>query len=158
MTAKLLEAWGYQGDPMALPVADVDASAAYYVDKLGFEITERADGRVVLQRDGLKMAINENGGDPTQDGVAFLVDDIEQLHKELTGRKPKNSRDQCRDKIRRRLPSLLPRRPGRLMLLVRAEGLGSTSQAQPNCRRLWPSFQTFVMCLILSPSKSMTYT
>ena len=87
MTAKLLEAWGYQSDAMALPVADVDTSAAYYVDHLGFEITDRAHGRVVLQRDGLQMAINENGGDPTQDGVAFLVDDVDQLHKELTERK-----------------------------------------------------------------------
>lgn len=86
MTAKLLEAWGYQGDAMTLPVADVETSAAYYVDKMGFEITERADGRVVLERDGLQMAINESGGDPTQDGVAFLVDDVELIHRELTER------------------------------------------------------------------------
>jgi catechol 2,3-dioxygenase-like lactoylglutathione lyase family enzyme len=87
MAAKLLEAWGYQGDAMALPVDDVNTSAAYYVDKLGFEITDRAEGCVVLKRAGLQMAINENGGDPTQDEVAFLVDDVNQLHKELTKRK-----------------------------------------------------------------------
>jgi catechol 2,3-dioxygenase-like lactoylglutathione lyase family enzyme len=86
MSAKLLEAWGYQDDTMSLPVADVEISAAYYVDKMGFQITDRADGRIVLSRDGLQMAINENGGDPTQDGVAFLVDDVDQLHAEFAGR------------------------------------------------------------------------
>ncbi len=85
-TAKLLSAWGYQGDAMALPVADVDVSAAYYVEKMGFEAVERSDNpvnRVVLERDGIRMAINENGGDPEQDGCAFRTDDVQALHAEF---------------------------------------------------------------------------
>lgn len=71
---------------MALPVADVDVSAAYYVGKMGFEAIARGDEPVrgvVLERDGIRMAINENGGEPEQDGCAFRTDDVEMLHAEF---------------------------------------------------------------------------
>lgn len=86
MTAKLLSAWGYQGDAMALPVADVETATPYYVENMGFSIGERGDEpvrHVVLERDGIRMAINENGGDPTQDGCAFRTDDVEALWAEF---------------------------------------------------------------------------
>ena len=79
MTAKLLSAWGYQGDAMNLPVADVDVAAAYYASMMGFAVIERADRpvkRVALERDGIQMALAENGGDPEQDGCAFRTDNV----------------------------------------------------------------------------------
>ena len=42
MKAKLLSAHGYQGDAMNLPVADADATATYYVEKMGFAVVERS--------------------------------------------------------------------------------------------------------------------
>jgi len=86
MTAKLLTAWGYQGDAMNLPVADVDAAVPYYERMMAFKVVERVDEphrRAVLERDDVRMALNENGGDPSQDGVAFSVDGVEALRAEF---------------------------------------------------------------------------
>lgn len=86
MTAKLLTAWGYQGDAMNLPVADVDVAVPYYERVMGFKIAERVDEphkRVVLERDGVRIALNQNGGDPSQDGVAFHVENVEELFDEF---------------------------------------------------------------------------
>ncbi|MGH9946195.1 MAG: VOC family protein [Pyrinomonadaceae bacterium] len=88
MTAKLISAWGYQGDAMNLPVADVVVSAEYYVEKMGFAVVEKNDEpvmRVVLERDGIQMALTENGGDPTQDGCAFHTDNVVELRQEFIG-------------------------------------------------------------------------
>lgn len=79
-------AWGYQGDPMNLPVANVDDAMAFYTGVMGFEIESRSDGpvrSVVLTRPDVKIALAENGGDPTQDGCAFEVDDVENLFAEF---------------------------------------------------------------------------
>lgn len=94
---KLVEAWGYQGDAMNLPVADVDAAAPFYVDKMGFRLVKRdlgragprdshTVGRVVLERDDVRMALVENGGDPSQDGVAFRVEGVGDLLGEFISR------------------------------------------------------------------------
>ena len=82
MPAKLLSAFGYQGDEMNLPVKDIDASVPYYVEKMGFEVVEqdmapgepppsKAVRRVVLERDGIRIALAENGGDQTRTGARF---------------------------------------------------------------------------------------
>lgn len=89
MAAKLLSAWGYQGDNMALPVKDVDATARYYVEHLGFaEVSREIEPhrKVVLERDGIKMGLAENGGDPEQDGCAFQTDDVASLRDEFAAR------------------------------------------------------------------------
>jgi len=94
MTAKLLSSYGYQGDAMNLPVADVDEAAPYYVKYMGFTVVEQDSGpgelpnedaikRVVLERDGIRMALAENGGDPEQDGCAFHTDNVEALRDEF---------------------------------------------------------------------------
>jgi lactoylglutathione lyase len=85
--AKLLAAFGYQGDAMNLPVADAGAAVLFYMEKMGFSVVEQIDGPVkkaVLERDGIQFAIAENGGDPEQDGCAFHTDDIEALKSEFT--------------------------------------------------------------------------
>ena len=86
MKAKLLAAFGYQGDPLNLPVADADGSAAFYVGTMGFAEVERESEpvkRLVLERDGVRMGLEENGGDPEQDGCAFHTDDVAALREEF---------------------------------------------------------------------------
>src|SRR4051812_8324957 len=111
MKAIFKNAWGYQGDNMNLPVADVEAVVPFYEKIMGFRVvpapatsspdhpaaetaarllrqggeparvTPQAGGelfkRAVLERDDIKIGLAENGGDPTQDGCAFEVDDVE---------------------------------------------------------------------------------
>ena len=84
--AKLLSAYGYQGDAMNLPVADVASAVPFYVDKMGFSVvgeTHQPVNKTVLERDGIQFAIAENGGDPEQDGCAFHTDDVAELRDEF---------------------------------------------------------------------------
>lgn len=84
--AKLLSVFGYQGNAMDLPVADVDGAVPFYVDMMGFTLVEERVEQVktaVLERDGIQIAIRENGGDPEQDGCGFHTDDIAALHDEF---------------------------------------------------------------------------
>ncbi len=127
--AKLLSAYGYKGDAMNLPVADVETAAPYYVRHMGFTIARQDSGpgeppsnhpitenhpagetgtppqtrrgaktppllgqeggqdrpvkRVILERDGIRIALAENGGDPEQDGCAFHTDDVTALRDEF---------------------------------------------------------------------------
>ena len=86
MKPTLKAAWGYQGDAMNLPVADVDAAAAFYERTMGFRVVSTSDEpekSAVLARDDIQMRIAENGGDPTQDGCAFEVTNIEALYDEF---------------------------------------------------------------------------
>lgn len=84
--ATFKNAWPYRDDPMNLPVADVDASVPFYEEMMGFRVVERLDTPhriVIMERDGLRIGLAENGGDASQDGVAFEVDDIEAAFEEL---------------------------------------------------------------------------
>ncbi len=86
MKAKLLSAWGYQGDAMNLPVADVRSAAPFYIEMLDFDVVENFDDpikTIVLERDGIGMGLAENGGDPEQDGCAFRTDNVEALRNEF---------------------------------------------------------------------------
>ena len=86
MKARFLKTFGYQGDAMNLPVADIDAAVPFYTDVLGFRVESRSDEpqqTVVLERDGVRMALRENGADPTQDGCAFHVDSVEAAWQEF---------------------------------------------------------------------------
>ena len=71
---QLETAWGYQGNALALPVADVDKAVPFYERIMGFAVVSRTDAphrSVVLSRNGIQIGMAENGGDPTQDGCAF---------------------------------------------------------------------------------------
>ncbi len=84
--AKLLSAYGYQGDAMNLPVADVEKALPFYIEKMGFSVIKRTDTPVKkarLERDGVQFAIAENGGAPEQDGCAFHTDDVHALREEF---------------------------------------------------------------------------
>jgi lactoylglutathione lyase len=82
----LEKAFGYQGDNMNLPVADVDAALPFYETILGFRVESRATTpheSAVLARDNVQMRLVENGGDSSQDGCAFHVNDLPSLFAEF---------------------------------------------------------------------------
>ena len=85
--ARYLNAWPYQeGRRMSLPVKDAIASVSFYTRVMNFREGSRNTNPVlsiVLERDDIQMAIAENGGDPTQEGCFFEVDNIEMALKEL---------------------------------------------------------------------------
>lgn len=80
MIATFEGAWGYQGDNMNLPVEDVDKSIPFYENMMSFSVVAREDSphkSAVLGRDGIEMRIAENGGDASQDGCFFKVDNVQ---------------------------------------------------------------------------------
>lgn len=86
MAAQFKTARGYQGNNMALPVADLEAALPFYERVMGFRVMSRSDApnrSAVLGRDGIQIGLTENGGDPTQDGCAFEVDNAESAFAEL---------------------------------------------------------------------------
>lgn len=86
MAARLYNAFGYQGDNMNLPVPELEAALPFYTKVLGFRVVSRNDSpdkSAVLERDEIQMRLAENGGDPTQDGCAFHVTDVEELFAEF---------------------------------------------------------------------------
>jgi catechol 2,3-dioxygenase-like lactoylglutathione lyase family enzyme len=85
MTAQLIKAFGYQGDAMNLPVADVDTAVEFYESVLGFHVVSRdsAPKAATLARDHVQMRLVQSGGDPTQDGCAFHVTGLDELFEEF---------------------------------------------------------------------------
>ena len=89
MKAKFKRAAPYADDAMNLPVADVDAAIPFYEETFGFQLVSRSDApfkSVVLERDDVQIGLAENGGDPTQEGCFFEVDDIESAFAEIKGK------------------------------------------------------------------------
>jgi catechol 2,3-dioxygenase-like lactoylglutathione lyase family enzyme len=86
MKGTLEKAFGYQGDNMALPVADLDAAIPFYERVLGFRVLSRGDAphrSAELGRDQVQMGLAENGGDSSQDGCAFHVRHVDALFEEF---------------------------------------------------------------------------
>ena len=86
MKATLEKAFGYQGNAMTLPVRDLGTALPFYETVLGFRLQSRADTphkSAVLARDQIEIRLAENGGDPSQDGCAFHVRDLEALAAEF---------------------------------------------------------------------------
>src|SRR5262245_8790582 len=84
--ATLERAFGYQGDNMNLPVANVDAALPFYQAVLGFQLVSRSNTphkSAVLGRDQVQIGLVENGGDSSQDGCAFHVQGLESLFAEF---------------------------------------------------------------------------
>ena len=82
MTASLEKAFGYQGDTLNLPVPDLAAALPFYETVLGFHVVSRGSTphvSALLARDQVQIGLAENGGDPTQDGCAFHVKDLQSL-------------------------------------------------------------------------------
>jgi len=86
MKATFKRAVGYQGDAMNLPVESVDAAVPFYEKLMGFQVSARSDDPIraaVLVRDSIQMRLAENGGDPSQDGCFFDVDNVEAAFEEF---------------------------------------------------------------------------
>ena len=86
MNGTLDKAFGYQGDNMNLPVLDLAGALPFYETVLGFRVVSRSDTphkSAVLARDHVQMRLAENGGDPSQDGCAFHVTNLESLFSEF---------------------------------------------------------------------------
>ena len=86
VSGTLERAYGYNGDSMNLPVADVETALPFYETVLGFQVLSRSDSphkSALLGRDRIQMQLVENGGDPSQDGCAFHVTDVESLFAEF---------------------------------------------------------------------------
>lgn len=86
MKAVFRSAAPYVDDAMNLPVQNVDAAIPYYEKVFGFRVVSQQDAphkSVILARDGIQIGLAENGGDPTQEGCFFEVDDVETAFAEL---------------------------------------------------------------------------
>jgi lactoylglutathione lyase len=84
----------YADDALNLPVRDVDSAIPYYEKTFGFRVVSRQDTprkSVVLARDNVQIGLAENGGDPSQEGCFFEVDDVEAAFEEIKGTAPTES-------------------------------------------------------------------
>jgi lactoylglutathione lyase len=86
MNAVFKTAHPYAEDEMNLPVESVDAAIPFYETVMGFRVVSRSDPphkSAVLSRDEIQIGLAENGGDPTQEGCFFEVDNAEAAFAEL---------------------------------------------------------------------------
>lgn len=71
---------------MNLPVSDLEVALPFYQEIMGFRLEARTDTpylSATLSRDTIQLGLAENGGDPTQDGCFFEVDDVAKAFLEL---------------------------------------------------------------------------
>ncbi len=84
--ATIKQVWPYQQDSMNLPVNDLEAALPFYEMTMGFHLISRTDTpykSAIIARDTIQVGLVENGGDPTQDGCFFEVDDVTNAFAEL---------------------------------------------------------------------------
>ena len=88
MTAVFKAAVPYADNALDLPVADVESAIPYYERTFGFRVVSRGTAphpSVILERDNIRIGLAENGGDPTQEGCFFEVDNVEAAFEEIKG-------------------------------------------------------------------------
>ncbi len=76
----------YLADEMNLPVENLEAAIPFYETIMGFQVVLRKDApckSAIFGRDGIQIGLAENGGDPTQEGCFFEVDNAEVAFAEL---------------------------------------------------------------------------
>ena len=76
----------YLQDALNLPVENLEEAIPFYETIMGFQVVSRQDmpcKSAILARDDIQIGLAENGGDPTQDGCFFEVDDVEAAFNEL---------------------------------------------------------------------------
>ena len=94
MATQFLRAAPYAKDALNLPVADVAAALPYYEKTFKFSLVSQREHpykSATLARDQIQIGIAENGGDPTQEGCFFEVDNIETAYEEIKGKPPSGS-------------------------------------------------------------------
>jgi catechol 2,3-dioxygenase-like lactoylglutathione lyase family enzyme len=78
--------WPYQQDKMSLPVNNLDEAIPFYETTMGFEKISEQDTphkSAIFRRNEIEIGLAENGGDPTQDGCFFEVNDVQAAFDEL---------------------------------------------------------------------------
>jgi lactoylglutathione lyase len=75
-------------DTRALPVKDLGPAVAYYESALGFTTVARDADTALLRRDDTEIGLIVRGDHRPQEAgsLAFLVDDLDALHRELSQR------------------------------------------------------------------------
>ena len=94
MATLFLRAAPYAKDALNLPVADVASAIPYYEKTFNFSVVSRHDQpheSAILARDQIQIGLAENGGDPTQEGCFFEVDNILTAFEEVKGKAPTDS-------------------------------------------------------------------
>ena len=88
MSAIFKSAWPYAKDALNLPVRNVEEALPFYETIMGFTLASRREDpkTAILVRDQIRIGLSENGGDPTQEGCFFEVDDVEGAFTELKDR------------------------------------------------------------------------
>ena len=84
--ATFKSAWAYQQDKMNLPVKNLKEAIPFYETIMGFQVVSTKESphkSAILQRDNIEIGLAENGGDPTQEGCCFEVDNVENAFMEL---------------------------------------------------------------------------
>ena len=79
-------AYPYQQDVLALPVSDISVASDWYskhFDMVEVEREKKPIPTVILERDDVQIGFAVNGGDPTQEGAAILVDRIKEIRRTL---------------------------------------------------------------------------
>lgn len=79
-------AYPFLEDVTTLPVKDLDEASKWYGNAFGLAEVERSSDpvpQVIMARDDAKIGFAITGGDPTQDGAAILVRDIQKVREEL---------------------------------------------------------------------------
>ncbi|MFN2579137.1 MAG: VOC family protein [Pyrinomonadaceae bacterium] len=87
--ARFKRAVPYADDALNLPVADIEAAIPYYEKTFGFQVVSKQrepHKLVTLARDKVKIGLAETGGDPSQEGCYFEVDNVEAAFAEIRGR------------------------------------------------------------------------
>jgi len=90
MPGKFKNAFPYQEDVMTLPVDNLDKASDWYSEHFGLVEVERLESpnpTVVMERDGVKLGFAITGKDPSQDGAAILVTEIESIKREFKSKK-----------------------------------------------------------------------
>lgn len=86
MKAVFKRAVPYANDALNLPVKDVESAIPYYERVFGFNVVTRTTSPragVILERDDVRIGLAENGGDPTQEGCFFEVNDVDVAQSEI---------------------------------------------------------------------------
>ncbi len=86
MKAVFKTASPYCEDEMNLPVKSLEEAIPFYETIMGFHVVSRKESpckSAVLGRDGIELGLAENGGDPSQEGCFFEVDNAEAAFAEL---------------------------------------------------------------------------
>ena len=94
MKAIFRSAAPYAEDALNLPVRNVDSAIPYYEKTFGFRVVSRQElphRKVILERDDVQIGLAENGGDPSQEGCFFQVENLEAAFEEIKGVPAKES-------------------------------------------------------------------